>query len=144
MSGTTNIPSVYLIMKRHNKVLFVLRQNTGYQDGNYGLVAGRVEAGESYKSAAAREALEEVGAKVDPNMLKHVHTMHRYQSPEDIRVDVFFETDEWQGEVGNKEPEKHSEIAWIEIDNLPKNVQDYTAYALKQIQKNKPYSEFGW
>lgn len=144
MSGTTNIPCCYLLIKLAGKVLFVLRQNTGFQDGYYGLVAGHVEAGESFTEGIKREALEEVGIKIDTSLLRHVHTMHRFQSADNIRVDVFYEIDKWQGEVKNNEPDKHSELAWFEVNNLPKNVQDFTAYALKEISKGKTYSEYGW
>ncbi len=144
MSGTTNIPCCYLILKKDNKVLFVRRQNTGFQDNQYGLVAGHVEEGESFREGVVREALEEVNAKVSPDSLKYVHTMHRYQTPDNIRIDVFFETTEWSGELKNMEPEKHSEFVWLDINNLPDDTQDFTAYALKEIVNGKTYSEYGW
>lgn len=42
--------AVYLIPRDGDKVLLSLRQNTGWKDGWYSLVAGRVEAGETYSS----------------------------------------------------------------------------------------------
>lgn len=144
MSGTTNIPCCYVMLKKGDKALFVLRQNTGFQDGNYGFVAGHVEHGESYKEGIIREAEEEVGLILNASNLRHVHTMHRYQTPENIRVDVFFETERWTGEVVNKEPSKHAEVTWLELASLPDNVQDFTAFAIKQILQGQTYSEFGW
>lgn len=60
MKGTTNIPDVMAIIRREGKILFVLRQNTGYADGTFCLPGGHVEPGESFSTAAMREALEEV------------------------------------------------------------------------------------
>lgn len=144
MSGTTNIPCSYLLLRKGNKCLFVLRQNTGFQDGDFGLVAGHVEKAESFKDAAVREAFEEVGVKVNSNSLTQIHTTHRYASPNNIRIDIYFETTKWGGKEFNKEPEKHREIAWLDLNDLPKNLQDFTAFALGQIKLGIPYSEFGW
>lgn len=144
MSGTTNIPCGYLLLRKGDKVAFVLRQNTGFQDGDYGLVAGHAEASESFKQCVAREAYEEAGITTNTNLLKHVHTAHRYQSAENIRIDVYFETTQWQGDLVNKEPHKHAEIAWLDLNNLPENVQDFTAQAVQEILKGNSYSEYGW
>lgn len=144
MRGTTNIPSCYMLIRKGDKLLFVLRENTDYMNGYYSLPAGHLEHGDSFSVAAAREALEEVGVTVDPKSLRHVHTAQRFQTIDNIRVDVYFETDEWSGEPRNMEPDKHSKIEWLPMDQLPDNVMDYQAEALKQIALGKTYSELGW
>jgi 8-oxo-dGTP diphosphatase len=122
-----------------------MRSNTGFMDGCYCLPAGHVEDMESFSVATARETLEEVGVIVQPAKLKHLHTMHRLATDRThVRVDVFFEAEDWEGTPVNKEPDKHSEIAWLEIDNLPTNVMDYIVYALNQISLGETYSEYGW
>jgi 8-oxo-dGTP diphosphatase len=143
MTGTTNVPCTYLVLKKGTKALFVLRSNTGYQDGNYSLPAGHVEAMESFSQATVREALEEVGVTVDPMDLNHLITMHR-NCGDHVRIDIFFATNKWQGEPINGEPNKHSKIAWLDLDNLPENTMDYTAYALTQSMKGVRYVEYGW
>ena len=145
MRGTTNIPSCYLLIRKDDKLLFVLRENTGYMDGMYALPSGHVEHLETFTQGAAREALEEVNIKVDPKNLRHVHTMHRLATERDhVRVDVLFEIDTWTGQPNNQEPGKHSKIDWLTINRLPDNVMDYQAHALSQIALGKTYSEFGW
>ncbi len=126
--------------------LFVMRENTGYMDGNYSLPAGRVEEDETFSNGAAREALEEVGITVDASNLRHVHTQHRFSKTSDKKqwVDVFFEADEWSGNPSNNEPDKHSRIEWLPIANLPDNIMDYQKNALDQIAAGRAYSEFGW
>ena len=143
MSGSTNIPSCYLVLRKGNSALFVLRNNTGYMDGFYGLPAGHVEDMESFTSATIREAQEEVGVNVKIDNLNHLHTMHR-NCGDHVRVDVFFGANNWEGRPKNNEPNKSSEIAWLDLNNLPENVMDYTVFALKQIKQGKTYSEFGW
>lgn len=145
MRGTLHIPSVYVIVRSGNKMLFVLRTNTGYKDNTYCLPSGHVEAGESYIAAAIRETLEEVGLVLKPEHLRHAYTMQRYQTPEDIRVDIFFEADQWEGEAKNMEPERHGEIAWFDVTNLPYDkIMDYQADVLQRIAKGERYSEIGW
>jgi ADP-ribose pyrophosphatase YjhB (NUDIX family) len=133
-----------VLLKRDDQLLFVLREHTGFMDGTYSLPAGHVERGESFSQAAARETLEEVGVRVRATDLKQVFTMHRFQSDEDVRVDVFFEASKWQGELSNAEPERHSKIQWMDIGNLSDDVMDYQLHALKQILAGNTYAERGW
>jgi 8-oxo-dGTP pyrophosphatase MutT (NUDIX family) len=60
------IPSVYLLLFKGNQVLLSKRANTGYEDGNYGLVSGHVESNETLREAMVREAAEEVGLTLLP------------------------------------------------------------------------------
>jgi 8-oxo-dGTP diphosphatase len=144
MRGTTNIPSVYILLKRDGKLAFVLRSNTDFKNGEYCLPAGHAEGLESFKHAAVREAKEEAGVTISPDNLRHLHTMHRYCG-DHVRVDVFFEAESWDGEPFNAEPESHSELAWFDEANLPfEKIVDWQAAALKSIQNDETYSEFKW
>ena len=93
--GTRNyfklIPAVYLILVKNSKILLLKRQNTGYEDGNYSFIAGHVDGNESLTQALIREAKEEAGVTLNPQNIKHVHTMHRHtNNVEDERLDFFF------------------------------------------------------
>jgi|GEM_PF-2924475 len=59
--STVNVPSIYVILRKDDKIAFILRTNTGYKDGSYTLPAGHVEEGENYRAAAAREAKKKWG-----------------------------------------------------------------------------------
>jgi len=113
-------------------------------DGTYSLPAGHVERGESFSVAAARETLEEVGVQVSPADLTQVFTMQRYKSEDDVRVDVFFEAQDWQGEPYNAEPQRHSAIRWLDVADLPDDVMDYQLQALRAIAAGERYAERGW
>lgn len=137
------IVSAYLILRQKEQVLLLLRQNTGYCDGQWGLVAGHVEDGEPATVGMVREASEEAGISLLPSQLKTVHIMHR-QSPDRLNMDVFFECASWNGNAVNKEPEKCARLEWFPLSALPSNTMDYVASALRSIEKNEFYSEWGW
>lgn len=141
-----NYPACYVILRKEDKILFVLREHTGFMDGFYSLPAGRVEEGETFLAGACREAAEEVGVELESDQLRHVHTQHRYTSASGTKqwVDVFFDVDEWSGEPRNGEPDKHSRIEWLPIDDLPDNIMDYQRQALLGIAQGQTYGEFGW
>jgi 8-oxo-dGTP diphosphatase len=134
--------SVYLILVKDGKVLLLRRFNTGYEDGNYGLVAGHADGNERATDAMCREALEEAGLVIKPKDLKFVHFMHRRQ--DDERADVFFTTDKWEGVPKNMEPGKCDDLSWFALDNLPPNTIAYIKEVVENFQKDIYYSEFGW
>ncbi|HVS78917.1 MAG TPA: NUDIX domain-containing protein [Candidatus Saccharimonadales bacterium] len=136
------ILSVYLILIKDGKTLLLRRQNTGYEDGNYGLVAGHADGDERATAATCREVAEESGLIIKPEDLKFAHCMHRRQ--DDERIDLFFTTDKWEGEPNNMEPEKCDDLSWFPLDNLPPNTIPYIKQAIELSQKGVPYSEFGW
>ena len=72
-----NIPASYLTLFKDNKILLLKRFNTGYEDGNYSMIAGHVDPNETFTQCIIREAEEEAGILLKPKDLKVVHVMHR-------------------------------------------------------------------
>jgi 8-oxo-dGTP diphosphatase len=81
------VAAVHIFLVRDGQVLLLRRFNTGYEDGNYSVVAGHLDGGEEVKAAAIREAQEEVGIRIAPQDLRIVGVMHRMSNDE--RVDFF-------------------------------------------------------
>lgn len=133
----------YLILRKDDKIAFVLRSNTSWMNDYYGLVSGKVEKGESYLQAAVREGKEEAGVVIDQKDLSHVLTMHRLEGEDNHWVDVFFEPSKYEGEPYNAEPHMHSALAWLDPKNLPENVIPSVRFAIEQIEKGNVYCEYG-
>lgn len=137
----------FVVLEKDRKVAMVLRKNTGWMDGYYGLPAGKVEYGEPYAPAAVREAKEEAGVDIDVNDLQFVHVAHRHGEDEKEMmdwVDVYFEAERWSGEPYNAEEEKSERLDWIDLDDLPDNIVPPQKAALEEIAKGSHYSEYGW
>lgn len=146
MKGTVNIPEVSVIIRKGNKILFVLREHTGYADGMYALPGGHVEHGERFSAAAIREALEEVGVIVHVDGLRPVLSMQRLgRSMDDVRIGLFFEATKWDGAPKNMEPERHGEPAWFDANDLPYDkIMLFQAEGMKAIERGVIYHELGW
>lgn len=142
----TNIPASYLVLIKDNKILMLRRFNTGFEDGNYSVVAGHVEEGESFSQCIIREAKEEAGIILDQKNIRVVHVMHRDSktSENNERVDVFFTASKWEGVIENKESDKCDDLAWFDIDNMPENTVNYVRDVISCIRNNVFYSESGW
>lgn len=143
MRGTTNIPEVSIIIRKGKKILFVLREHTGWSDGMYCMPSGHVEDGEKFSAAAVREAHEEVGIVVEE--LHPVHITQRISTDEDVRFGLFFEAVKWSGMPRNMEPERHGKLVWFDEDRLPiSDIVQFQVDALGAIKQGKIYSELGW
>ena len=61
------IPEAHIFLTNNNNEILLLRRfNTGYEDGNYSVIAGHIDGNEEVKAAAIREAKEEVGIEIQP------------------------------------------------------------------------------
>ena len=65
--------AVHLLLVKDDRVLLLKRYNTGYEDGNYSVVAGHIDGGEDLKTAMIREAREEAGGHVPSSGVRVRH-----------------------------------------------------------------------
>jgi 8-oxo-dGTP diphosphatase len=136
------IPASYLFLEKDGKYLFMRRCNTGYQDGNYQVPAGHVEPNESPSEAMVREAKEEIGIDLKYKDLEFIQVAYRMnQERTGFRVDFFFKTSVWSGEVINAEPEKCDDLQWFASDNLPVNLVPLMRTVLENMEKGEYLSE---
>ncbi len=136
------ISAVHIFLEQQGKVLLLRRSNTGYEDGNYSVVAGHLNGNEEIKTAAIREAIEEVGIKINPSDIEIVGVMHRRS--DDERIDWFLASSTWTGTLINNEPNKCDKLAWHSLDALPENLIPYVHRALLNYRKGKWFDSYGW
>ena len=136
------VSAVHLFLIKEDKVLLLRRFNTGYEDGNYSVVAGHLDGGEEVKRAMIREAKEEIGVELEYDELEVVQVMHRLS--DDERIDFFLHATRWRGEIENKEPHKCDELSWCNLDDLPENVIPYIRRALSNFLVGRRFDSFGF
>jgi 8-oxo-dGTP diphosphatase len=134
--------TVHLLFKRQDRILLLRRFNTGYADGQYSVPAGHLDGDETVMAAAAREAQEETGVRIEAEALLFSSVMHRNEGDE--RVDFFVCVPAWQGEPVNAEPEKCDDLRWVDVRALPENTVPYVRRAIQNDLNNIRFDEFGW
>ena len=132
-----------IIMKAEGgKTLILLhrRQNTGYQDGKWDISgSGHVVDGETPRMAAVRECGEELGIEVRTEDLAFAHLSHRFSNR--TYYDIYFVVERYQGNPAIIEPDKCSELAWFDIDQLPADMIECRRLALGDVLAGKTYRE---
>lgn len=136
------VPAVYILLEKNGKFLIGRRCNTGYQDGNYQLPAGHVEESELPTEAIIRETKEELGIDLSKSSLDLMHIGYRPKHDDTgDRIDLFFKTKKWKGEIKNMEPHKCDDLKWVTFDDLPQNFTPHVREAINCIKKGVFFKE---
>lgn len=135
------LSSVYLIIRNEEKqVLLQRRQGTKLWPGFLALPAGHIDEGENAYDAVIREAKEELGIEISINNIIDTFVVNRRNKSLLPYYDVYFEIDNYTGELKINEPEKCSELVWSDINNLPEDMIDFEIEAIKNNQKGVKFS----
>ncbi|MDR5774015.1 MULTISPECIES: NUDIX domain-containing protein [unclassified Caballeronia] len=141
MSRMQSVVDVHVLFKNdNNEYLFIQRANTGHRDGQYSLVAGHLEPGESIEECAIRESKEEAGVSIAPGSLDFKLVMRR--DSEQNRISFFLTCRSWEGTLVNMEPHKCSAFVWAPLDHPPEPTVDYIAHALENIRNGVILADF--
>lgn len=133
---------VALIFNQDDQILLQLRSpNKKHYPNTYALPAGKVENSESILEACVREAEEELGLMLQIKDLKVVHSCFFRRNPEDYGMVFYVKVLHWEGQIINKEPEKHPEIKWFDATNLPENLAEHHKDALEKVDAKIYFNE---
>jgi ADP-ribose pyrophosphatase YjhB (NUDIX family) len=135
--------AVHLFLLRPSEILMLRRQNTGFEDGNYSVVGGHLDGGETIVKASIREGREEAGIVIAAADVRVTGVMHR-RAPDQERIDFFVTIERWQGEVANCEPHKCSELSWFPLDALPPSTIPHVWQAIANVRAGQWFDSWGW
>ena len=133
--------AVYGIIRNDNwDILALKRWNTWRKDWWYWLPAWHIEWKESFFQALKREIKEEINVDLSEQDAKLVHISHRHSLPHRKYIDVYFEINNYRWIPKNNEPDKHSEMKYIEYESEEK-FMPYLKEIFEKTKKWIPFSE---
>ena len=124
------------VVNNQEYVLLMKRKNTGYNDGEYELPGGHLEADEDLFDAMIREAKEELLIDLKRDDIKLIHLLHHYNGE---RLNFIFETDGTNLNPQIGEEEKCEKLEWFKINELPNETTDKVKQIINNIINNKNY-----
>jgi 8-oxo-dGTP diphosphatase len=114
--------SVFLV--NDNKQILVGKRKNANGEGCWGLPGGGMDAGETPRQSAAREAKEETGVIIDPDGIQFAtftNDIFLEESGEHW-ITLYFISRAYKGEPKIMEPHKCEEWRWVDLDDIPKPV----------------------
>ena len=57
------------------------------------------------------------------------------------RIDIFFKTKKWSGEIKNMEPNKCDDLRWVSVSELPSNTTYFVRTAIEAAYTGKVFGE---
>jgi 8-oxo-dGTP diphosphatase len=138
------LPAVNVFIIDGNKILLGRRANTGWMDGFLCAPGGHIEQGETPSIAMLREIKEELGAGVKLEDIEFLCVAARNASPMEYASYEFVIRDK-NYEFINAEPDKCSELVWVEVDNLPDDiVDDFRLIIQRSLIGKESFLELGY
>ena len=135
--------AVVSVVIRNNNILLLKRKNTPWMNWYWGILWGRLDAGESMTHWAIRELREETGLTIsDENIAFKSIVQHKDERWE--RIYFIIQVVDINEEPQNREPEKCEDMQWFPLNNLPQNITPQVQIALDAIQNQEHYQEFGY
>lgn len=123
-----------MLFRKGKQYLLHMRTNTGFLDGQYSVPGGHITGYETPEECVMREAQEELGVHV--KTAKFAGTIYRIKKEDgEIRTDFCFLVEQWDGEIINKEPHKHTDPSWFPLEQFPQPMVSYVATSIRNIEK---------
>jgi ADP-ribose pyrophosphatase YjhB (NUDIX family) len=129
-----------ILIEHDNQYLYLLQ--TDERGGELSLPGGRVKNKEFIRKGLVREVLEETNLTISKKDLQAIHTLHRKENGE-FEVTIYFKiVIEDASDLALNEPEKFQNFVWFSKDKIPQNLMKEFRYVLKNIKKEKFFSEY--
>ena len=110
-----------IIINSENKILLGLRKSE-LGTNTWAPPGGKLELGEELKDCAIRELKEEANLTTTTNNLKLIGVTNDIFDSETHYITIYYEVDNYSGELKVMEPDKCEKWEWFESNNLPSNL----------------------
>lgn len=144
MSYHTRRVGANVVVARGGKILLQRRQNTGWGDGMLGIPGGHLEDDETPVQGIIREIGEELGLRIGRERLEFYATQVIRTNTNYINSQFYIELTETE-DPKNTEPERCSELVWVDPHDLPDDVLDIFRYTIEEAYLGgSKYIEIGY
>lgn len=133
------IVDVYLLLVSEDRILLGRRANTGYGDGAYEPVSGRLAERETIVEAALRVAQSQAGIEVAPAAVSLAHVMHDVSGSG--RIAFFLAVEAWSEEPRGTTKD-YGDLCWFPLDGLPANMIDRSRVAIRNYAEGARMSTY--
>ena len=126
-----------LIVNDKNETLLQKRTSKARNGaGFWAKPGGGIEFGEKVEEALKREIKEELGVEIE--IIKFLgFTESMIEGVNQHWISLNYLAKIIDGEVQNLEPEKHEEVKWFKLDDLPGKITPSTVDSIKEYLKSK-------
>lgn len=107
-------------------------------EGTWTMPGGKIDFGEAFEEAAAREVMEETSIKINQDKLKFVSLANDKVTDAHF-VTIGFLCEEFEGEAKVMEPDEITQWQWFDLNNLPEKVFPPSVKVLKNYLDNTIY-----
>jgi len=87
---------------------------------------------------------EEINIVADVDSMQLIHCLSFKNEKGMELLNMMFKISSWSGDIVNKEKEKHPEMQWFAVDQLPHNIIPRHRQAIELAYRGILYSEDGW
>jgi mutator protein MutT len=123
------------VILNDKKEILLLKRLRNPEIGKWSIPGGKIDFLEKAESAVIREMEEELGIKVEIKKLLGL-TSHILTENKEHWLAPAYLVKIVEGIPKNMEPEKHEEIQWFSLNNLPKNLTITTVKAVEYLKSN--------
>ncbi len=124
-----------IVNDKNETLLFKRGIKSRNQAGYWSKPGGTVEFGEKIEDAIRREIKEELG--VDIELIKFLgFTNHIIKEENQHWLSISYLAKITKGDPKNMEPNKHDEIGWFSLDNLPEKLTQTTSELIEEYLKS--------
>lgn len=140
MSHSNFYSAVYVIIKNEKWEILFWRRKSRFKDWFFQIIpAGHLDWEETIITCAIREAKEEIDIDILPRDIKIINVTHRV-STDRVYFDVYVEAIKYTWDIKLNEPDKCSEIKFVDIHNLPND--DFVMYDIESLRKASEWEYF--
>jgi 8-oxo-dGTP diphosphatase len=123
---------VGLIIRRDDGRVLMCRRLKTPEAGHWNIVGGKIDKMELAADAARREAEEETGLKIGE--IRFLCLVEGILEDEAQHwVSLIYVTDDFEGEPVLTEPDKHADLQWIDIGDVPRPLSMFSERAFAQL-----------